>query len=319
MENAFVPTVPQGAVVPERQKPFTETVTFHITRLLLIFIMALTVSILFYRYVYTIVNPRTDFNPAIFHTVLKLPQMLLDCIKGLLIVSAGIWGLMIIKRPGKAVLAPLFCMAAVLILDAVISVYVFVAGLGFQYMPNILYYAMLPTVLAVPVIWAIAAISGYYKGRIRAAGPRQPISGLGGFMVLGIIRCFGIALGNIYSFIFMMLVYLRVIRPILPAQYFTLQLGLFYLLPSVLGIITLRNLFKMRYVFKPLAIFMELMNIIISSLGILFTLTVLSPFVSRAFYFPGLSLYDILMLASSVAFAAYYAASDRVANTFTNP
>lgn len=64
------------------------------------------------------------------------------------------------------------------------------------------------------------------------------------------------------------------------------------------------------------SIMMELVNIIVSCLGILNMVTVMAGIVREIGYLKGTFILDIVMLGVPAAFAIYYAVSDRVANTF---
>lgn len=315
MENSGINTAPINTPIVEKQK-FKETGTYYLTRFLLITIMALFISFLFYKY--AIAFAKVKYPLASVFMGLRMPQRLFDFLRCLLVVGFGIWGLITLEHTAKAVLIPLFCLAGLLAADAVSAANNFLLNLKFQYTPTLLYNVLMPVLLIVPLIFAIVSVLKYNNGMTAAAPAvtRKDVSGIGGWMILSTIRCFGMTLSNLFSFGFMILVYLRAARPKLPAQYFNMELGLFYAWPVVLGIITLINLFKKKYQFKYSAIMMELVNIIVGCLGILYMVTVMAGIVQKSGYLKGTFILEIVMLGVSVAFAIYYAVSDRVANTF---
>lgn len=329
----------KNAVERQPVREFKATNLYYLTRSAVLAVMALFVSLLVFNYVYAhtpiaqaLAMGYNSYNAGPLLAGLLHSYWLYAVVKCLLIVGTSVWAMVRIRRDAAAAALPLFILAGLLLLDMLVpmayvlrSLFFVTKSTGSNAMPilaqsvRLLFYFAASLSLFIVILCAAVGLSRYSAGRAKApAPPRKSISGIGGWMIICTIRSIFMPLNFFYSLIIAMGGYMGIHSFLVgPETYLNMEIVLLFVLGLVLSIVVVSKLFKKNFGFKPLAISLEGLTMLVNGLSVVYMLTrTSSQYLSRVGYYSGGLVITLGMIVASAIFILYYAKSDRVKNTF---
>jgi hypothetical protein len=326
-------------VEQQSAREFRATNLYYLAQAAVLAVMALFVSLLIFNYAYarmpmgqalaTIYN---SYNAGPLFAGLLGAHWIYPAAKCLLVVGAGVWALARLRRQDAAAALPLYALAGLLLVDMVVPLVYVVRSTIFMLQSvqanlapilgqsvRLLFYFVASLVLFVVMLRAASSTAKHLAGEAREPeAPRKPISGLGGWMILGTIRSIFMPLNFAYSLAIAVGGYAGV-RSLLagPEAYINMELVLLIALGLALSVGAVIALFKKRFAFKPLIISAEALTLLVNGLTLTYMLTrASSQYLAHTGYYGGAMITTLVTIVASAVFIVYYSKSDRVKNTF---